>query len=91
MTDVAGYLVKTGVINMSETTYYEYKVQFVGNYWDFNARVQLALDEDTGNTSDWAKTEAINEALNIDWIEELCAMSHETNVTLLLDGEEVEL
>ena len=35
---------------MSEVNYYEYRVTYVGDYWDFNIRVQICLDEYTGNT-----------------------------------------
>jgi len=76
---------------MSEVNYYEYRVTYVGDYWDFNIRVQICLDEYTGNTSDEARGKAITESMRQEWVEDIVAISHETKVVLLLDGEEVEV
>jgi len=76
---------------MSEINYYEYRVTYIGDYWDFNIRVQVCLDEYTGNTSDEAREKAITESMSQKWVEDIVTISHETNVMLLLDGEEVEV
>jgi hypothetical protein len=73
------------------SNYYEYKVTFVGDYWDFNIRVQICLDEYTGNLSSEAKELAIEEAKEQGWVQGIVALSDQTIVTLLLAGEEVEL
>jgi len=76
---------------MSEVNYYEYRVTYVGDYWDFNIRVQICLNEHIGNTSDEARERAITESMTQEWVEDIVAISHETKVVLLLDGEEVEV
>jgi hypothetical protein len=76
---------------MSEVNYYEYRVTYVGDYWDFNIRVQICLGEYIGNTSDEARGRAITESMTQEWVEDIVAISHETKVVLLLDGEEVEV
>jgi hypothetical protein len=76
---------------MSDVNYYEYRVTFVGDYWDFNIRVQVCLPEYMGNCSDEAREQAITESMSQEWVADIVAISHETNVVLLLDGEEVEV
>lgn len=76
---------------MSDVNYYEYRVTFVGDYWDFNLRVQVCLSEYTGNTSEEARGKAITEAMEQEWVADIVAISHETKVVLLLDGEDIEL
>ena len=76
---------------MSELNYYEYRVTFIGDYWDFSIRVQICLDENTGNTSDEAREKAITEAMEKEWVAELVAMSDDTKVVLMLGGEDIEI
>lgn len=71
--------------------FYEYRVTFVGDYWDFNIRVQIELDEHTGNLSDEAREKAIVAAMEPGWVQGIVALSDQTIVTLLLAGEEVDL
>ena len=76
---------------MSELNYYEYRVTFIGDYWDFSIRVQICLDENTGNTSDEAREKAITEAMRQEWVEDIVAMSDDTKVVLMLNGEDIEI
>jgi hypothetical protein len=76
---------------MSELNYYEYRVTFVGDYWDFNIRVQISLEEEQGNLSDEAKNKALEEAEAQEWAANISAMSHEVEVYLISDGQDVRL
>jgi hypothetical protein len=73
---------------------YDYNVIFTGNYWSLTTRISIDLDDTTGNLSDDARelaldraNDAIREELGIDPIN----FAHSTNVSLLLDGEEIWL
>ena len=75
---------------MSESTSFDYRVSLVGDYWDFNVRIGLELDEYTGNCSDEAQEKAEKEV----WLNypDLFNRANEITVTLLLDNdEEIEL
>ena len=73
---------------------YDYNVIFTGNYWSLTTRISIDLDETTGNLSDEAReeaeeraSEAIRQELGINPL----AFAHSTNVSLLLDDEEIWL
>lgn len=73
---------------------YDYNVIFTGNYWSLTTRISIDLDDTTGNLSDEARelaedmaNEAIRGELGIDPIN----FAHSTNVSLLLDDEEIWL
>lgn len=76
-------------LSKSELTSYEYRVSLVGDYWDMNLRVTIELDEFTGNCSEQAQELAQKET----WLNypDLYNKAQEMTVTLLLDGEEIEL
>jgi hypothetical protein len=44
-----------------------------------------------GNCSDEARSQAITESMSQEWVADIVAISHETTVVLLLDGEEIEV
>jgi hypothetical protein len=73
---------------------YDYNVIFTGNYWSLTTRISIDLYDTTGNLSDETRelaldraNEAIRGELGIDPIN----FAHSTNVSLLLDGEEIWL
>jgi hypothetical protein len=73
---------------------YDYNVIFTGNYWNLTTRISIELDDTTGNLSDEAREQAeeraagaIQEELGINPL----AFAHSTNVSLLLDDEEIWL
>ena len=79
---------------MSELTAYDYRVDIVGNYWTLSTRVTVNLPDTIGNLSDEAREMAEEEA-DAAILGELgispLGFAHSCIVTLLLDGEEVEI
>jgi hypothetical protein len=77
-----------------EATEYDYQVTFVGNYWTLTTRTSLLVDEQTGNCSD-AVRERVEEEASEAMLGEIgfnpLDFAHSCIVTLLLDGEEVQL
>lgn len=75
-------------------TEYDYNVIFTGNYWSLTTRISIDLDENTGNLSDEAREEAEEraaEAIQGELGINPLAFAHSTNVSLLLDDEEIWL
>jgi hypothetical protein len=73
---------------------YDYNVIFTGNYWSLTTRISIDLDDTTGNLSDEAREEAIdraNEAIRGELGIDPINFAHSTNVSLLLDDEEIWL
>ena len=75
-------------------TAYDYRVEIVGNYWTLSTRVTVDLPDTIGNLSEEARDMAEEEA-DTALLGELgispLGFAHSCIVTLLLDGEEVEL
>lgn len=76
------------------TTECDYRVEIVGNYWVLSTRVSVDLPDTVGSLSDEARE--IVEAAADDSIQGELGISplsfaHSCIVTLLLNGEEVEL
>jgi hypothetical protein len=77
-----------------EATEYDYQVTFVGNYWTLTTRTSLLIDEQTGNCSDAVRELVEEDASNCIYQEigfHPSNFAHSCIVTLLLDGEEVQL
>ena len=76
------------------TTEYDYRVEIVGNYWTLSTRVSVNLPDTVGNLSDEAR-EIVEAAADDSIHGELgispLSFAHSCIITLLLDGEEVEL
>lgn len=76
------------------TTSYDYRVLFIGNYWELSTRVSVSLSGTIGNLSEEAR-ELVEEEASTSILGELgiapLGFAHSCLVTLLLDGEEVEL
>jgi hypothetical protein len=77
-----------------EANEYDYQVTFVGNYWTLTTRTSLLIDELTGNCSDEVR-ESVKEDASEAMLGEIgfnpLDFAHSCIVTLLLDGEEVQL
>lgn len=73
---------------------FDYRVQWIGNYFEIITRVSVELDEYTGNLSEEAR-EAAEETASESISGELginpAGFAHSVIVTLLLDGEEITL
>lgn len=80
---------------MDETlSSYDYRVEIVGLYWVLTTRVTVWLPDTVGNLSDEAR-ELVETTADDDLRGELgispLGFAHSCIVTLLLDGEEVQL
>lgn len=75
--------------------YYTYRVEFITDYQVIQTTVALMLDDNTGNTSDEAREQAIIEAdasVEYETGSKIAHRAYETRVTLLLDDNtELEL